>query len=144
MADTHQLNLSDKLFALLRVLHTAMLVMALFYVGVGEIARGHWIQESSKVFYLALLLAAIVEVAAVLYIRLSLLPKTEQVLQTDSENKPALVSLRKWYVICFALSLSVAFYGLVLRIMGAQWQQAGLFYVAGFVLILLCSPRKPI
>jgi DMSO reductase anchor subunit len=142
MADTPQLNLSDKLFALLRILHTAMLVMALFYVGVGEIARGHRTQES-KVFYLALLVAALVEVAAVLYIRLSLVPKAEQVLQTDSENKSALMSLRKWYVICFALSLGVAFYGLVLRIMDAPWQKAGLFYVVGFVLILMCSPRKP-
>jgi DMSO reductase anchor subunit len=143
MADTPQLNLSDKLFALLRILHTAMLVMALFYVGVGEISRGHR-TDVSRALFIAVLAAALVEAAAVVYIRLSLVPKPEQVLQTDSENKPALMSLRKWYVICFALSLGVAFYGLVLRIMGAPWREAGIFYLGGFLLILMCAPRKPI
>src|SRR3981189_3692361 len=98
MADPSHLSLSERLFALLRVLYAAMLVMTLFYVGVGEIARGHWTQDSST-FLMVVLVAAIVEAAAVVYIRFSLIPKVEQALQRDSEDKTALMNLRKWYVI---------------------------------------------
>src|SRR5947209_6209333 len=142
MADPAQLSLSSRLFALLRILQAAMLVMALFYVGVGEIGRGHRSLTSNTLF-LAVLVAALIEVAGVVYIRLLLLPKAEQMLQTDSEDKTALMNLRKWYVLSFALSLGVAFYGLVLRIMGAQWQEAGIFYAGGILLVLFCNPRKP-
>jgi len=142
MADPAQLSLRERLFALLRVLYAAMLVMTLFYVGVGEIARGHWTQDSST-FLMVVLAVAIVEAAGVVYIRFSLIPKVEQALQRDSEDKTALMNLRKWYVICFALSLGVAFYGLVIRVQGAPLQKAGLFYAGGFLLILLCTPRKP-
>jgi len=104
-----------------------------------------WAQDPGvECILLSTSVAALVEVVAVLYIRLSLVPKAEQVLQTDSENKPALMSLRKWYVICFALTSESHFMDLCCASWARHGQQAGLFYVVGFVLILLCSPRKPI
>jgi Ni,Fe-hydrogenase I cytochrome b subunit len=141
MAEGSITPLSERLFALLRILQIAMLVMTLFYVGLGEIVRGNRSQELTTLF-LALLIAAAVESVGVIFVRSSLIPKVQQALQADSEDRQALLAFRKWYVICFALCLSVAFYGLVLRIMGAPFQRAIVFYAAGFCLILVCTPRK--
>jgi DMSO reductase anchor subunit len=141
MADAPNVLLSERLFSLLRILQAAMLVMILFYVGLGEIVRGNRSQQLNTLF-LTLLLVAAVDAAIVVYLRSARISKVQQALQVDSEDRAGLLSLRKWYIICFALSLSVAFYGLVLRIMGSPLQRAAVFYAAGFCLTVLCTPRR--
>jgi DMSO reductase anchor subunit len=141
MADVPNVLLSERLFSLLRILQAAMLVMTLFYVGLGEIVRGNRSQQLNTLFIVLLIVAAL-DAAIVVYLRSARIPRVQQALQLNSEDRPALLGLRKWYVICFALSLTVAFYGLVLRILGAPLQRAAVFYAAGFCLIVFCTPRK--
>src|SRR3954471_5728407 len=142
MPDPSELRLSDRLFALLRVLHVAIIVMTLFYVGLGEIMRGGRNTDQPK---LTLMVSAfaLVEIAIILYIRIWALPKIEDVLRIDSEDRPALVRFRNTYTISFALSMGVAFYGLVLRILGAPFSKAAIFYGLGLALVIFCAPRKP-
>jgi hypothetical protein len=146
MTDAEQLSLSERLFTLLRLLQIAMLVMTLFYIGLGEVIHGSRIQPHSKnpaqlvTFLFAI---ALVEAAAVVYIRFNVLPKAEQALQLDSENKIVLMAIRKWYVISYALCLGIGFYGMVTRMLDAGFRKALVFYIAGFTLILFCTPRKP-
>jgi hypothetical protein len=146
MTDAKPLTLSERLFTLLRVLQAAMLVMTLFYIGLGEVIHGSRIQPHSNnpdLLVTFLFGIALIEAAAVVYIRFNALPKAEQALQLDSEDKMALMAIRKWYVISYALCLGIGFYGMVTRMLDAGFQKALVFYVAGFALILFCTPRKP-
>jgi hypothetical protein len=142
MDEPKDVRLSEKLFALLRILHIAIIVMTLFYVGLGEIMRGGRSTEQPS---LTLMMAAIalVEIAVVLYIRMKMLPRIEDGLRRDSEDKPLLVKVRNTYTVSFALSMGVAFYGLVLRILGAPFSNAAIFYGLGLALVIFCAPRKP-
>lgn len=51
--------------------------------------------------------------------------------------------LRKYYIVCFALSEAVALYGFVLHFIGASRVQVAPFFVGAVVLFLVCYPRVP-
>jgi hypothetical protein len=142
MPDPSELRLSERLFALLRILHVAIIVMTLFYVGLGEIMRGG---RSSEQQPMTLMMSgfALVEIAIVLYIRMKMLPRIEDGLRMDSEDRALLIKFRNTYTVSFALSMGVAFCGLVLRILGAPFSKAAIFYGIGMALVIFCAPRKP-
>ncbi|MCU1286658.1 MAG: hypothetical protein JWO13_3008 [Acidobacteriales bacterium] len=142
MDEPKDVRLSEKLFALLRILHIAIIVMTLFYVGLGEIMRGGRNTDQPSLMLMMSGLA-LVEIAIVLYIRMKVLPKIEDGLRLDSEDRQLLVRLRNTYTVSFALSMGVAFYGLVLRILGAPFSNAAIFYGLGLALVIFCAPRRP-
>src|SRR4051812_43972180 len=139
MPDPSELRLSERLFALLRILHVAIIVMTLFYVGLGEIMRGG---RSSEQQPMTLMMSgfALVEIAIVLYIRMKMLPQIEDGLRLDSEDRALLIKFRNTYTVSFALSMGVAFCGLVLRILGAPFSKAAIFYGLGLALVIFCAP----
>jgi hypothetical protein len=136
------LPLSTRLFALLKMLQLAIIVMTLFYVLLGELLRRNRVADVSRM--LPIIGAfALAEGLAAIYFKKAKVPQVEAVLRTDPDDRAALQSARKWYVVALAFCAGVALYGFALRIMGAIFWQAGIFYAAGIALAVYCSPRKP-
>src|SRR5437870_850191 len=110
-----ELPLSTKLFALLRTLQLAITVMSLFYVGLAEMLRRNAIRDVSKMFPI-ISAFALAEAAVVVYVRGTLVPRSEARLRIDSEDHEGLATIRRWYVVALAFSAGVALYGFALRI----------------------------
>jgi hypothetical protein len=134
--------LSTRLFALLRTLQLAILAMSLFYIGLGELLRRKVVMDVSRMMPV-IGGFALAEGLAVIYMKQTLIPKAEEILRTDSEDRLGLESARKWHVVTLAFCAGVSLYGFALRIMGATFWQAAVFYAAGVALCLYCTPRKP-
>jgi hypothetical protein len=137
-----ELSLSTKLFALLRTLQVAIAVMGLFYVGLAELLRRNAVRNVSSMLPI-ISLFAFTEAAVVLYVKTKLVPRAEEKLRFDTEDRQGLVDIRKWYVVALAFSAGVSLYGFALRIMGSTFWQAAIFYAAGIALTLYCTPSKP-
>src|SRR4051812_25602237 len=141
-ATRQPIPLSTRLFALLRTLQLAILAMSLFYVGLGELLRRKVVMDVSRM--LPIIGAfALAEALGVIYMKQTLIPKAEEILRADSEDRVGLETARKWHVVTLAICAGVSLYGFALRIMGATFWQAAIFYVTGVALCLYCTPRKP-
>jgi F0F1-type ATP synthase membrane subunit c/vacuolar-type H+-ATPase subunit K len=68
--------------------------------------------------------------------------RAEATLISEPENAEALTRWRTGHLAIYALSESVALFGLVLRILGFNLSEVMPFYLAGFALILLFGPRS--
>jgi hypothetical protein len=140
--DPQSLPLSTRLFALLKTLQLAIIAMTIFYVLLGELLRRNTIRDVSRMLPI-IIGAAVVESLAAIYFKRVKLAQLEEILKRDAEDRTALIAARKWYVVALAFCAGVALYGFALRIMGATFWLAAVFYVAGIALALYCSPRKP-
>lgn len=136
------LPISTKLYALLRTLQLAIIVMALFYVGLAELLRRNAILSMSHILPLIAICAG-AEVLVVVFVRQRFISKAEAALRANSEDRAVLAEVRKWYVVALAFSAGVSLYGFALRIMGSTFLQAAIFYAAGLAVTLYCTPRKP-
>ena len=65
----------------------------------------------------------------------------EAILQSQPEDAKALGRLRQGYLVTYALSLSIAMYGVVLHFVGFSISQIAPFFIAGFALIVFFGPR---
>lgn len=120
-----------------------MLVSLCLYVWVGE-----WVRKEPKalkdlVVLKGVAVLAIVIGATVLFLRMQLLPATEEKLRLQSTDLAALMRWSTLYMLSFVLSESIGLLGLVLRILGASLSQAAAFYAGGIILMLLSTPRQP-
>ena len=127
--------------ALVRLVQIAMLVSVVLYVVVGELV-GHSGGSNNGLFY-GMSLASISTLGAALVVRRTLVLPAEALL----EKKPAdpLVQSR-WktgYIFLYALCEALALFGLILRVAGFALGQVWGFYLGGFLLLLLFSPRTP-
>jgi hypothetical protein len=64
-------------------------------------------------------------------------------LSANLEDTAALVQWRASYVISYAVSESIAIYGLLLHFLGFSMKQVAPFLIAGFLLILFLAPSLP-
>ena len=134
--------LSTRLFALLRTLQLAIIVMTLFYVALGEMLRNNRVADIADILPVIAALA-IAEAVAAVYFKQVKLPQAEAMLHADPEDRAGLLAVRKWYVVVLAFCAGVSLYGFALRIMGATFWLSALFYGGGIALTLYCTPRKP-
>jgi hypothetical protein len=84
------------------------------------------------------------EIGVIFVLRWILVSRSTQLLASDPQNSKALNTWRTGYLAIYAVSLSIAIYGLMLHFMGFGFPQIVLFFIAGFVLILCFPPRAPI
>jgi hypothetical protein len=140
--DPASLPLSTRLFALLRTLQWALIVMTLFYVALAEMLRNNRVMDIAHT--LPIIAAfAIGEAFAAVYFKQVKIPQAEAILRLDQEDRAGLVAARKWHVLALAFCAGVSLYGFALRIMGATFWLAAIFYGGGIALMLYCTPRKP-
>lgn len=86
---------------------------------------------------------AIVDVILVFVMRRILVFPAEAVLQNQPEDAKALARWKIGYLITYALSLSIALYGLVLHFFGISLAQVVPLLLASFALFIFLGP-KPI
>jgi len=97
----------------------------------------------SPAFIYAIVALAAAMVGATLLVRRVMVKPAESTLAGDPENATALTRWRASYIVTFALSETVALYGIVLRFIGVEFRQVVPLFVAGFILMLYFTPRRP-
>jgi hypothetical protein len=89
----------------------------------------------------ALTVVAVSMVILIFVIRKIQVLPAEAILQTQPQDARALARLRMGYLLTYALSLSIALYGLVLHFLGFSTAQIAPFFIAGFALIVFFGPK---
>jgi archaellum biogenesis protein FlaJ (TadC family) len=89
------------------------------------------------------ILLAVVAIAAILVIRRMLVLPSEKVLAERQDDSKGLQRWRAGYIIIYALSESLAVYGVALHFLGFTGRQVAPFFLVGAVLLLIFSPRVP-
>jgi hypothetical protein len=92
----------------------------------------------------AMSIVAAAEVIALFVLRRKMLVPAMALLSSQSEDAAALARWKTGHIVTWALSLSVALYGLVLRYLGFAFTQVAPFFIAGFILMLFYFPRRPV
>jgi len=81
------------------------------------------------------------EVVIVFVMRRVQLSPVEAILANQPEDAKALARLRRSYVVTYAISLSIALYGVVLHFLGFSTPEVAPFFFVGLVLILFFRPK---
>ncbi len=125
---------------ILQIVRIVMLVSIVCYAFIGE-RLGQSVAADRNVYF-AITLVAITTVGIIFAVRRLFILRAEATLASEPENADALTRWRTGHLAIYALSESVALFGLVLRILGFNLSEVMPFYLAGFALILLFGPRS--
>jgi hypothetical protein len=126
---------------LVRLVQIAMLVSVVLYVVVGEFV-GHSGAANNGLFY-GMSLASISTLGAALVVRRTLVLPAEALLVKKPDDPLVQSRWKTGYVFLYALCEALALFGLILRVAGFALAQVWGFYLGGFLLLLLFSPRAP-
>ncbi len=126
---------------ILQIVRILMLVSIVCYAIIGE--RLGQSAAPDRNVYFAITLVAITTVGMIFAVRRLFVLRSESTLVSEPENAEALTRWRTGHLAIYALSESVALFGLVLRILGFNLSEIAPFYLAGFALLLLFGPRPP-
>jgi len=126
---------------LVRLVQIAMLVSIVLYVVVGELI-GHTGAANNGLFY-GMSLASISILGAAVVVRRTLVLPAEALLREKPTDLLVQARWKTGYIFLYALCESLALFGLVLRIAGFTLAHVWGFYLGGFLLLLLFSPRVP-
>jgi len=125
----------------LQIIRIFMLVSIVAFAIIGE--RVGQTAAPDRNVYFAITLVAITTVGMIFAVRRLFVLRSEATLLSQPENAEALTRWRTGHLAIYALSESVALFGLVLRILGFNLSEVTPFYLAGFALLLLFGPRSP-
>jgi hypothetical protein len=128
---------------LLQTVRIALLVSIALYVFVGERIERSTQSAPDRNFYFAITLFAITTVGMTFAVWRLFVLRSEVILANQPEDTAALKRWRTGYIITYTLCETVALFGFVLRFMGFTLSEVAPFYVVGFALLLLFSPRRP-
>ena len=133
----------DSAIKVVRLIQVAMLVSVVLFVLVGEVV-GSIPKLSDPTLFYALSLATITIVGVILVVRRTLVLQSATMLAARPNDAAILGRWRTGYVMTYALSESIALFGLVLRLIGFTLSQVWSFYIAAFILLLFFGPRRPL
>jgi hypothetical protein len=126
-----------------RAIQIAMLASVVVLVLAGEFI-GSIPKLSNPALFYALSLVTITIVGVILVVRRTLVLQSAAMLATRPNDLATLNRWRAGYVMTYALSESIALFGLVLRVIGFTLSQVWSFYIASFILLLFFGPRRPV
>jgi hypothetical protein len=118
-----------------------MLVSIVLYVVVGELV-GHRGAANNGLFY-GMSLASISLLGVAFVVRRTLVLPAEALLGQKPADPLVQARWRTAYICLYALCEALALFGLILRIAGFTLANVWGFYLGGFLLLLLFSPRVP-
>jgi hypothetical protein len=90
----------------------------------------------------ALTFLAVGDVGVVYCARRIMVARSESALFALPEDPRTLARWRTGYLVIYAVSASIAVYGVMLHVLGFAFSQALPFFIAGFALTLFFSPRR--
>src|ERR1700757_2412654 len=125
----------------IRAIQIALLVSVVLYVIVGE-RVGTIPKLNDPVVFYVLSLATVTIVGVILVVRRTLVLQSAAALAVRPNDLATLNRWRTGYVMTYALSESIALFGLVLRLIGFTLSQVWSFYIAAFILLLFFRPRR--
>ena len=128
---------------MLRIVHIAMLISIGMYVIVGELIASRSPIAARPAFFYVISVLSISTIGVILVVRRTLVLHSESTLRVKSNDLATLNRWRTGYIITYALSESLALFGLIVRLAGFSLSQAVTFYLPGFVLMLFFRPRPP-
>lgn len=126
---------------LVRLVQVALLVSIVLYVAVGEFVR-HPAAPNNTLFY-ALSLASISTLGVTLVVRKTLVLPSEALLREKPGDALTSARWKNGYIFLYALCEVLPLFGLILRMAGFTLAHVWGFYLGGFLLLLLFSPRAP-
>ncbi len=128
---------------LLQTVRIALLVSIALYVFIGERMGRSTSAAPDRNIYFVVTLVAITTVGIIFAVWRLFVLRSEAALADQPEDTAALKRWRTGYIITYTLCETVVLFGLVLRLMGFTLSEVAPFYVVGFALMLLFSPRRP-
>jgi hypothetical protein len=126
---------------LVRQVQIGMLVTIALYAVVGERLAGKIAQDPANALFHALSFISISLVGATVVIRRTLVLPSEVLLKERSDDTVAVARWRTGYLFLYALCEMLGVFGLILRMSGFTLGNVWGFYLGGFLLLLLYSPR---
>ena len=124
-----------------RLVQIAMLVSIAVYVVVGELV-GRATLPNTALFY-TMSLASISTVGAAFVVRRTLVLPAEALLREKPSDPLVQSRWKAGYIFLYALCEALALFGLILRMVGFTLVHVWGFYLGGFLLLVLFSPRIP-
>jgi hypothetical protein len=128
---------------LVRQVQIAMLVSIALYAVAGEMLAGKLAHDPANALFHALSFISISIVGATVVIRRTLVLPSEGLLKERSDDSVAVARWRTGYLFLYTLCELLGVFGLILRMSGFTLGNVWGFYLGGFVLLLLYSPRAP-
>jgi len=126
---------------LVRQVQIAMLVSIALCAVAGEMLAGKLAHDPANALFHALSFISISLVGATVVIRRTLVLPSEALLEERSDDTVAVARWRTGYLFLYTLCDLLGVFGLILRMAGFTLGNVWGFYVGGFVLLLLYSPR---
>lgn len=127
--------------SLLRQVQVAMMVSIALYALVGETLLRRPAHDPPNTLFHALSVISITLVGATVVVRRTLVLPTEAMLRHGFDDRAAVSRWRISYLFLYALCELPGIFGLILRMAGFTLANVWGFYLGGFVLLLLYSPR---
>ena len=125
----------------LRIIHTAMLLSIVFYAFMSLRAPSRPAPPPMVLYGVGAVCVA--DLGVILVLRSKLQPHARPISSTEPDPKILIANWRRACIVIWAFCEAIALFGLVLRYMGVPMREAALFFVAGFLLMLLFAPRRP-
>ena len=126
---------------LVRQVQIAMLATIALYAVVGQRLAGKLAHDPANALFHALSFISISLVGATVVIRRTLVLPSEVLLKERSDDALAVARWRTGYLFLYALCEMLGVFGLILRMSGFTLGNVWGFYLGGFLLLLLYSPR---
>jgi hypothetical protein len=128
---------------LVRQVQVALLVSIAAFVAAGEFLNRTMAREPDNTLFHALSFISISLVGATVVIRRTLILPSEHALKERSDDPLAIARWRAGYLFLYAMCEALGAFGLILRTAGFTLANVWGFYLGGFLLLLLYSPRPP-
>jgi cytochrome b561 len=128
---------------LVRQVQVAMAVSMALYVVAGEMLARTVTRDPADTLFRALSFVSIIIVGATVVVRRTLVLSSEAALKERSDDSLAMARWKTGHLLLYALCEVVGLFGLVLRMDGFTLANVWGFYLGGFLLLLLYSPRVP-
>jgi hypothetical protein len=127
---------------LVRYVQIAMLVSIALCALAGEMLAGKLAHDPANTLFHALSFISISLVGATVVVRRTLVLPSEALLKERSDDNVAVAQWRTGYLFLYALCEVLGVFGLILRMAGFTPGNVWGFYLGGFLLLLLYSPRQ--
>jgi len=127
---------------LVRQVQIALLVSIALCAVAGEMLAGKLAHDPANTLFHALSFISISLVGATVVVRRTLVLPSEVLLKERSDDNVAVAQWRTGYLFLYALCEVLGVFGLILRMTGFTLGNVWGFYLGGFLLLLLYSPRQ--
>lgn len=128
---------------LVRLVQVGMLVSIALCVVAGEkFARALTPNPANTLFH-ALSFISVSLVGATVVVRRTLVLRSEAALKERSDDRATVERWRTGYIFLYTLCEVLGLFGLILRMSGFTLANVWGFYLGGFLLLVLYSPRAP-